>query len=294
MTHSIPDVDTLVLEKGSHSCEEDGACFMEARALILGQVKTDDPPAGVSPLLHQFGLSLNDALADDRRQELKRFLPREGVDPLAGTAGDGRDEVRSFLATDWLIRTLTPAFVELRPALVALAADLRRLQPITDVASLQAAGPLVVTAHAAVQGARAAAWNAFAAAVTSGDRDASAVLAVGVAGTAVSSDLNVATHDAAWAAAEAATADTTAAAWAPVWDASELATELATRAAMRDAPGPLGDAVVDLAGEAAWGAAWAAHIAGSDALQPTLGRLQASAVELYAAMIRPANEGKAP
>lgn len=37
-----------------------------------------------------------------QRQTLKPFLPR-----MVGTAGDGQDEARAYLALDWLVRTYT-------------------------------------------------------------------------------------------------------------------------------------------------------------------------------------------
>lgn len=79
------DLATLHLDKGSHpGC--DGQCLMEARALLLGRPKTDSCPPGTSPLLHSFGISLNDIFGDEKRQELKQFLPVDGLDPLDGTA----------------------------------------------------------------------------------------------------------------------------------------------------------------------------------------------------------------
>ena len=157
------NIDTLVLRKGSHPCD-DGACLMEARALILGRPKTDSCPPGTSPLLHFFGISLNDAFGDDRRQDLKRFLPRDGVDPLGGTADDGQDEARSYLALDWLIRTYTPAWLDLRPELADAAAELRSLRRIVDLTAAQSAGPVVRSArdksYAARAAARAAAGDA--------------------------------------------------------------------------------------------------------------------------------------
>ena len=190
------DLDQLHLEKGSHECE-DGYCFMEARAVILGRRKSDDCPPGTSPVLHRFGVSLNDAFGDERRQELKRFLPRGGVDPLDGTAGDGQDEARGFLALDWLVRTYTPAFLDLRPELAGVAADLRGLRRIVDMATAEAAGPVVRVAQVNARAAVTAAWDAA--------RDA--------AGDAAGD----AARDAAWAAARDAAG---AAAGDAAWDAA--------------------------------------------------------------------------
>ena len=215
--------DTLTLARGSHDECDDGSCLMEARMLLLGKPKTDDRQPGVSRVLHDMGINLNDSFPDDRRQELKRFLPHGGVDPLANT-DDGRDEQRSYMALDWLIRTYTPAFLDLRPELADVAAELRSLRRIVDMAAAEAAGPVVRTAQ----------------------------------------QKSAAAGDAAWAAAGAA---------------ARAAAGAAAGAAARDA---------------AWAAAWAAardaaRAAAGAVLQPTVASLQASAIELYAAMINPSS-----
>ena len=76
----------------------------------------------MSPVLRAYGISLNDQWDDEKRQELKRFIP-----VLPGTAGDGQDEARSYLALDWLIRTHTPAWLDLA-GLTAEAQELRDLR----------------------------------------------------------------------------------------------------------------------------------------------------------------------
>ncbi|SRR6266498_2935981 len=129
MTHHI-DIDTLVLYSGSHTggpppgtpgCK---MCLFEAYNAIQSppdapQQITDERPPDMSPVLHRMGMRLNDALPDDKRQKLKRFLPRGGVSPLAGTRDDGLDELRGWLATDWVLRTATPLWLD---AVVAAAA----------------------------------------------------------------------------------------------------------------------------------------------------------------------------
>src|SRR6266545_6820347 len=104
MTHHI-DLDTLVLYSGSHTggpppgtpgCK---MCLFEAYNAIQSppdapQQITDERPPDMSPVLHRMGMRLNDALPDDKRQKLKRFLPRGGHSPLAGTRDDGLDGQR--------------------------------------------------------------------------------------------------------------------------------------------------------------------------------------------------------
>jgi len=157
------DFNDLFLSKGSHGKCDNGTCFQEARVVLLDLPKTDDRQPGVSRVLHSMGINLNDSFPDDRRQELKRFLPHDGIDPLADT-DDGRDKQRSYMALDWLIRTYTPAFLDLRPELSDVAAELRGLRRIVDMAAAEAAGPVVRAArdksYAARDAARDAAWDA--------------------------------------------------------------------------------------------------------------------------------------
>ena len=96
---------------------------------------------------------LDDLHATDR-QRLVPFLPR-----MVGTAGDGQDEARSYLALDWLIRTYTPAWLDLA-GLTAEATALRDLRRIVDTVTAQAAGLLVQDARSEASAARDAAWDA--------------------------------------------------------------------------------------------------------------------------------------
>ena len=68
---------------GSYELRQQGVCLMEAVAWYAGE-NHSDMPACVSPVLRRYGMSLNDRLPAERRQELKAFIPR-----LVGTAGDG-------------------------------------------------------------------------------------------------------------------------------------------------------------------------------------------------------------
>jgi hypothetical protein len=140
-------VDAITLAKGAHDSCEDGTCLFEAYNLLVRHVMTDACPPGVSPVLHSYGMALNDCFGDGKRQQLKRFLPQpDGSDILAGTADDGLDEQRGYLALDWLIRTYTPAWLDLA-GLTAEAAELRALRRIVDVAAAQSAGPVVRSAR---------------------------------------------------------------------------------------------------------------------------------------------------
>lgn len=155
----LATLDALHLQSGSHYSYEDGICAMEFVAFLAGEDITDAPQCA-SSVLRAFTISLNDNWPDGQRQKLKPFLPR-----MVGTAGDGLDEARSYLALDWLIRSFTPAWLDLA-GLNAEAKALRELRRVVDLAAAKAAGPIAgAAAQAAAQGAagaaaQAAAWDA--------------------------------------------------------------------------------------------------------------------------------------
>jgi hypothetical protein len=153
MTHI--DLDTMVLAKGGHDTRLDGVCLLEAVAWQAGEDHTDRPVC-VSPVLAAFGRSLNDVLPDAKRQELVPLVPL-----LPGTAGDGHDETRGYMALDWLIRGWTPAWFSLA-GLTADAQALRDLRRIVDMAAAKSAAPVVQQASqkafAAGDGPGDAAW----------------------------------------------------------------------------------------------------------------------------------------
>ena len=236
---------TITLTRGAHETRAAGVCLLEAAAWFAGKSHTDHP-ACVSPVLAAYGRSLNDALPDDSRQLLVPFVPL-----MPGTAGDGLDEARGYLALDWLIRVHTPAWLDLA-GLADEARALRDLSRITDLAAAQAARPVVLTARNKATAARDATKDAARAAA----------------------------WDAAWAAAGAA-------AKAAAWDAA--AGEAAGDAARAAAWDAARDTARDAAGNAAWDdAAWdAAWDAARDVLAPTVTQLQESAIVLFSAMIHP-------
>ena len=147
------DLTTLTLAKGGHEDRTEGTCLLEAVAWFAGEPHTDRPSC-TSVVLGSMGRGLNDVLPDEKRQQLVPFVPR-----MVGTAGDGHDEARSYLALDWLIRTYTPAWLDLA-GLTAEAQALRDLRRIVDLVSAQAAGPVVRAGRDKAAAAGAAAWDA--------------------------------------------------------------------------------------------------------------------------------------
>ena len=164
MTHHV-DLGTLTLAKGGHDTRDDGVCLLEAVAWWAHEDHTDHP-ACVSPVLGQFGRTLNDVLPSAKRQELRPLISL-----LPGTAGDGLDETRGYLALDWLIRTYTPAFLSLA-GLSAEATALRDLRRIADNVAARSAGPVVRQASQKAAAAWAAAWDAAGDAAGDAARDA--------------------------------------------------------------------------------------------------------------------------
>src|SRR6266568_4118928 len=239
---SAVDLATVHLDKGSHRSADEGHCLLEVASMLAGQPFGDGPPC-VSPVLRTFGISVNDQWDDEQRQKLLPFAPR-----LLNTAGDGLDEARSYLALDWLIRTYTPAWLDLA-GLTDVAAELRALRRVADMAAAAAAGPVVWDAQTKAAAAGAAAW------------DAASAAAWDAAGAAAGDAAGAAAWDAAWdaagAAAGAAARDAAgAAAWDAAWDAAGVAAGVAARDAAWDAAGAAaGDAAWDAAGAAAGDAA---------------------------------------
>ncbi|MFL5829558.1 MAG: hypothetical protein ACJ76X_06535 [Solirubrobacteraceae bacterium] len=93
------------LDYGTHRTPEDGRCAMEWVSYLAGEPHSDQPLC-VSPVLRAFCIALNDGLEDGPRQRLRPFLTR-----TIGTAEDGLDAERAWLAIDWLIRTYTPTWL---------------------------------------------------------------------------------------------------------------------------------------------------------------------------------------
>ena len=211
----------ITLAPGAHHDQFDGTdtcprCMFEAYNWIKRHQFTDQCPPGVSIVLHTMGMRLNDCLPHDTRQALVKYLPN-GTDPLDGTADDGRDETRSYMALDWLIRTHLLRFLELSPRLAEHAAAVRGLGRIDCMERAELAGPVV---GAAGDAAWAAAWDAAGDAAWAAAWDAARDAAGDAARAAAWDAAGDAAGAAAWdAARDAAGAAAGAAAWAAARDA---------------------------------------------------------------------------
>jgi hypothetical protein len=155
------------LAYGTHVTAADGRCAMEWVSHLAGEPH-GDAPSCVSPVVRAICMALNDRLPDEPRQRLRPYLTR-----TIGTAGDGLDRWRAWLAMDWLTRTYAPTWLELAQ-LRAPAARLRALAPLADAGSLRSAVAALEAAAAIARAGRAAelgvpgpvSWLSFAAAAS--------------------------------------------------------------------------------------------------------------------------------
>ena len=120
------------LAYGTHATPEDGRCAMEWVSFLAGERHSDSPQC-VSPVLRAFCIALNDGLDDAPRQRLRPYLAR-----TIGTATDGLDGERAWLAMDWLIRTYTPTWLA-AAGLTDAAHGLRSRNPLSGADQLPAA-----------------------------------------------------------------------------------------------------------------------------------------------------------
>lgn len=240
------------LAYGTHATADEGRCAMEWVSYLSGEPHSDSPTC-VSPVLRAFCVTLNDSLDDLPRQRLRPYLAR-----TIGTSGDGYDEVRSWLALDWLVRTYTATWLA-AAGLGSAAERLSRLPEVAEGCNLQvvlsALRDARTDAHAAGAGVlgttRAAIWAPWLA-----GRSAAREAAWTSAGAA------------AWAAARVAVGDL----------AGDRARALAREIA--------GDAAAALTREARSGAGRAAaRAAARAALAPTLADLEQSAFGLLDRML---------
>ncbi len=200
----VAKIDAMTLDKGAHD-EGDEMCVMEAVAYVAGEPWSDHPECAC-PVIGAFMQNWNDSLDDETRQRLKPYVTR-----LVGTKSTTEVEVaRSWMACDWLVRTFTPAWLELA-GLGDDAAALRGLPNLDSAALVDAAMPVIEKAHKSAAAARAAArdaaWAAAWAAAGAAAWDAAWAAAGAAAGAAA--------RDAAWAAARDAARDAARAALAP-------------------------------------------------------------------------------
>jgi hypothetical protein len=136
------------LSYGTHARPEDGRCAMEWVSHLAGEPHSDEP-ACVSPVLRAMCIALNDGLEHEPRQRLRPYLAR-----TIGTADDGLDTDRGWMAMDWLIRVYTPAWLA-AAGLRDTAAGLSELARVADGESLRGALGVLDEARREARTARA-------------------------------------------------------------------------------------------------------------------------------------------
>jgi len=281
------EVAHLVKGAGAGALEQ-AACVMQWADYLAGGSGKSDAPSCVDPAIRSFMVSWNDALPDADRDILKPYAVK-----TVGSAGSkALMERRAWLARDWYIRTFTPTWLELA-GLSEHAETLRKLNELCADADLE-------RAHGSLSAAESAAWSAAESAAESAAWSAAESAAWSAAESAARSAAWSAAVSAAWSAARsAARSAAVSAAWSAAgsaawsaagsaaWSAAESAAESAAWSAARSA-------AWSAAESAAWSAAWsaagsaarsAAESAAEKALDPTVKRLQKSALELLDRML---------
>jgi hypothetical protein len=121
------------LAYGTHPNPRDGRCAMEWVAHLAGE-RHSDQPGCVSPVVRALCVALNDGLGCTERQRLRPYLTR-----TIGTAADGLDESRAWMALGWLIGVYAPTWLR-HAGLDDVAARLSaRDLDVHDAATLAAA-----------------------------------------------------------------------------------------------------------------------------------------------------------
>ncbi|MBA2684074.1 MAG: hypothetical protein H0U66_06260, partial [Gemmatimonadaceae bacterium] len=155
MTTVSFDLDAIDLKSGGHNSFVDGVCAMELVSYLAGEEFSDHPKC-TSPVIGAFVRSWNDSLADEPRNRLLRpLLPK-----LIGTrTTEADDETRAWMATDWLVRVHTPAWLELA-GFFSRAAELRALPVLTSSEIAVACQSVLAVARSDATAAGDAAWAA--------------------------------------------------------------------------------------------------------------------------------------
>ena len=118
-----------------HGVLNHGSALLQVIAQLAGDGPTDRPSRG-SPVLWQWMIAWGDALPDDARQQLRRY-----VWPLSNSVADIATECeRQWDVIDWAVRTLAPTW--LRAAGLRFEADrIADLPTVTNAHSLTIVEP---------------------------------------------------------------------------------------------------------------------------------------------------------
>jgi len=173
---------------------------MEWASVLVGEEWSDNPRC-TSPVIAAFLRCWNDALPDDERQQLKRYIPL-----VVGTnRGPEMDERLAWMVTDWFVRVQAPAWLRLA-GLTEQAEVLEGLPEVTSASVPSITGPLE-TVRKDAAAARAAAWGATRDTAWVAARDATRAAARAAAWDAAATAAARAAARAAWDAATVAATD---------------------------------------------------------------------------------------
>ena len=184
----------VLLSKGNHQSREAGMCAMEFAAYLAGIEHTDQPQC-VSPVLRVFMIRWNDDLDDETRQKLRPYISR-----TIGTAGDGQDRVRAYMALDWLVRVHAPAFLDV----AGLRDEAQQLRALPQIMNEARADEALPTIRAAYSTANPAAKSAASSAADYAAKSAADYAAKSAAYSAAYSAADYAAKSAAYSAAYSA------------------------------------------------------------------------------------------
>ena len=131
-------------------------CIMQAINWLRDGDFTSDAPPCVSPAIRAFCIRLNDSyLFKDHRDLLKPYAVK-----MVGTAGDGKEQKRGFIAANFACRIAAPIYFKVLDK-AEWAKQCKALKPITNKATAMAANALlreITTASSASAAAVAASY----------------------------------------------------------------------------------------------------------------------------------------
>jgi hypothetical protein len=242
---------SLTIAHGAHPSSDAGMCVMEAVAYIAGEPHSDHPTCA-SPFITGLLIRFNDRLRtdEDRDRLLKPIIPL-----LIGTRTSAADdEVRAYMAADWLIRQRTPAFLRIA-GFNAEAETLEGLARVVDASTARAARAVAIAVRDQTWKIRNERWTELRSRISAAIADiadiAASAASAAIAASAASADIaaiadiaaSAAIADIAAIAASAASADI--AAIADIADIADSATPGvvpdAIRAAIKAATDTQGD-----------------------------------------------------
>jgi hypothetical protein len=112
---------TIKLSKGKHSSPGDGACVMELASMLAGEKFTDHPES-VCPAIGSFLRAYNDAVEDDRRQDLYAYAARV----VGSRASTEVERARAERLLDWATARNSRRWTRLLPPALRSIGSSRR------------------------------------------------------------------------------------------------------------------------------------------------------------------------